>query len=94
MLRAKDPLRAPDSQDKASAWLITIKKPIGVGRVTPQGRTFAPSTNLNDKNRESRSRLKTSRAASITAVQHVSHVVMICSFSVVAFWNLRAEDHP
>lgn len=34
--------QAPDSQDKASARLITIR-PIRVEQVTPQGFTFAPS---------------------------------------------------
>lgn len=73
VLRAKVPLRAPHSQDKVSAWPITIK-----GRwVTPLGFTFAPAIHLDDKTRTARSRLKTYKTASITTVQHVNHTVII-----------------
>lgn len=74
VLRAKVPLRAPDNQDKASAWLITIKRLIRVARVTPQGLTFVPSTHLDDKNRASRSGLKASGA-----VNHSCSTCLTCN---------------
>jgi len=75
-LRAKAPPRASASQDKASAWLITIRF-IRVKWVTPQGFTYAPSIHLDDRKRTSRLRL--SGAASIAAVQHGSHTVGVWS---------------
>lgn len=74
-LSARVPLRAPAGQDKASAWLITIKRPIRVKWVTPQGFKFAPSVHLDDKKKTSRSMLKESGASSTAANQHDSHTV-------------------